>query len=76
MLIETYADRRREGYTLAYHCWRCRRWSDVDLATIISAGRGGDRYVGKRPRCRVCNEIGSMQVQPKQNSQRVATAET
>jgi len=49
--IATYADLHRHGYSIAYHCWRCQRWSDVDLAAIVTAGRGGQSYVRRRPRC-------------------------
>lgn len=62
--IAPYTDLYRAGYSLAYHCWRCRRWSDIDLAAIIAAGRGGQAYVGKRPPCIDCGEYSSMQVQP------------
>jgi len=41
IVIQTYSDLRLNGYGLAYHCWRCQRWSDVDLAAIVAAGRGG-----------------------------------
>ena len=44
---------------------RCvRRWNGANLAAIAEAGRGGKRYVGKRPRCTCCEEAGALQVRP------------
>lgn len=35
--LTTDADLHREGCRLAHHCWRSRRWSDVDLAATAEA---------------------------------------
>lgn len=60
--LQTYADLHRNGCSLAYHCWNCQRWSNVDLAAIFAAGRSGQAYVGKRPRCVDCGKYGSPKI--------------
>lgn len=61
MPIQTYADLHRGGMALAY---RCERLSDVDLAEIVADSGDTLPYVGRRPNCRECGEIGTIQVQP------------
>jgi hypothetical protein len=62
--IQTYADLLEHGLTLAYHCQPCQRWVDVDLASLVAAGRGDDIYIGQKVRCTVCGQLGSGQISP------------
>ena len=44
MLIQTFRDLLYHGFTLAFHCWRCQRWSEADLAAIVGAGHARRGY--------------------------------
>ncbi len=60
MRSETFADLLKHDLALAYHCQPCGRWRDVDLRALVRAGRGDERYVGRRPVCAVCGERGDV----------------
>ena len=64
MISETFADLRAHGLRLDFHCWNCARWRQANLDAIIAEGRGGEVYVGRKPRCSTCGELGTMQIRP------------
>jgi hypothetical protein len=42
----------------------CRRWADLDLRRLVDRGLGAIALATFRPRCRVCGELGELQVRP------------
>ena len=64
IVLATLADFQRHRYTVSFHCWRCQRWADPDISTLI--GRLGPDYevTALRCRCTTCGEPGAAQVQP------------
>jgi hypothetical protein len=47
---------------LACYCAWCQRWAELDLERLVDEGRGGYRFVGRRPRCAVCGASGQWQL--------------
>ncbi len=50
-------------HELRAFCPRCRRWSVLDLASLVDAGLG-DRRLPLNTRCRDCGSAGELQVRP------------
>ena len=50
-------------HELHAYCARCDRWQALDLEGMVRAGQG-DRRLPLTVRCRVCDEIGRLQVRP------------
>ena len=50
-------------HELHAYCTRCDRWQALDLEGMVRAGQG-DRRLPLTVRCRVCGEIGRLQVRP------------
>lgn len=67
MLTQTFADLLDHGLQPAFHCWRCSRWTEADLARIVASGRRDEVYVGKKPRCGGCGAVGAMQARPRRS---------
>jgi hypothetical protein len=61
--LGTLAGLLEHHHELAAYCTRCDRWAVIDLAELVNAGRG-DRRLPVRVRCRVCGEVGRLQVRP------------
>ena len=63
MLVQTFSDLKEHGLRLAFYCTPCQRWTTADIEGLIAAGRGGEVFVGRKPRCADCGAVGTMQVQ-------------
>ena len=50
-------------HELHAHCLHCDRWSVLDLAGMVRRGQGS-RRLPITVRCRVCGEVGTLQVRP------------
>jgi hypothetical protein len=50
-------------HELHAYCHRCDRWSVLDLDRMVRAGQES-RRLPLTVRCRVCGEVGSLQVRP------------
>ena len=50
-------------HQLAAYCQGCDRWAVLDLARMVDAGLG-NRRLPINARCRVCGELGRLQVRP------------
>ena len=61
--LGTIAGLHENRHELHAFCPRCRRWSVLDLAAMIQAGQGS-RRLPITVRCRLCGEIGELQVRP------------
>jgi hypothetical protein len=50
-------------HELHAYCLHCDRWSVLDLAHMVAIGQGA-RRLPLKVRCRVCGEVGKLQVRP------------
>ena len=62
--LDTLRALHERDHKLAAYCSHCQRWAVLDLPRLIEQGRGGYRFVGHPPRCRVCGELGQWQLLP------------
>jgi len=62
--LDTLRALHERDHKLAAYCSHCQRWEVLDLPRLIEQGRGGYRFVGHPPRCRVCGELGQWQLRP------------
>lgn len=70
--IATYADLVRYRYTMTGWCPTCVRGAPVDLAAMVAAGRGDERYVGRRIRCSICGHVAWPIIRPPESSGAIA----
>lgn len=61
--LGTLAGLREHRHGLDAYCPHCDRWAELDLAAMVAAGHGA-RRLPVRVRCRVCGEVGRLQVRP------------
>lgn len=64
IVLDTFAALLECDHALAAFCPACQRWSDLDLARLVASGRGGETFIGRRPRCQVCGSLGLWQLRP------------
>lgn len=50
-------------HELHAYCLRCDRWQAIDLGRMVCEGKGAMR-LPLRMRCRVCGDVGQLQVRP------------
>jgi hypothetical protein len=63
MLVQTFSNLLEHGLQLTFHCTPCERWTTADIEGLVRAGRGGEVFIGRKPRCAECGAVGTMQVQ-------------
>jgi hypothetical protein len=61
--LGTLAGLLEHQHRLDGYCPRCDRCAELDLAAMVATGHGG-RRLPIRVRCRVCGEVGRLQVRP------------
>ena len=61
--LGTIAGLNENHHELHAFCARCRRWSVLDLATMVRNGLGS-RRLPITVRCRRCGKVGELQVRP------------
>jgi len=65
IVIDTMADFKRHGYSLATFCDECSRYHQFDIDELIANGHGQTSIVNIKPRCNECGKRAQKLVGPK-----------